>query len=78
LNEKDDDLSYISNDLILLLSSGSQLIPNKIDNKININKNPNKEKIIKLLNEVPLHFLVSFLGYAYYKYKISKDILDKK
>jgi hypothetical protein len=56
LNEKDDDLSYISNDLILLLSSGSQLIPNKIDNKININKNPNKEKIIKRLNEVPLHF----------------------
>lgn len=35
-----------------------------------------KKKIIDLLNEVPLYYLLSFLGYAYYRYKRNKDILD--
>jgi len=34
-----------------------------------VNKKPNKEKIIEFLNEVPLYYLLYFLGYAYYKYK---------
>jgi hypothetical protein len=84
--EKDEYLSYISNDLLVLIgykinletkkdSEGIKLW-NKIESKITLNKTPNKEKIIELLNEVPLYYLLSFLGYAYYKYKINKDILD--
>ena len=84
--EKDEYLSYISNDLLVLIGYKINLetkndnegirLWNKIKSKITLNKNPNKEKIIELLNEVPLYYLLSFLGYAYYKYKINKDILD--
>ena len=84
--EKDEYLSYISNDLLVLIGYKIDLetkndndgirLWNKIKSKITLNKNPNKEKIIELLNEVPLYYLLSFLGYAYYKYKINKDILD--
>ena len=84
--EKDEYLSYISNDLLVLIGYKINLetkndnegirLWNKIKSKITLNKNPNKEKIIELLNEVPLYYLLSFLGYAYYRYKINKDILD--
>lgn len=84
--EKDEYLSYISNDLLVLIGYKINLetkkdnegirLWNKINSKITLNKNPNKEKIMELLNEVPLYYLLSFLGYAYYKYKINKDILD--
>jgi len=84
--EKDEYLSYINNDLLVLIGYKIDLeakndiegirLWNKIDGKITLNKTPNKEKIIELLNEVPLYYLLSFLGYAYYKYKINKDILD--
>ena len=84
--EKDEYLSYISNDLLVLIGYKINLetkndnegirLWNKIKSKITLHKNPNKEKIIELLNEVPLYYLLSFLGYAYYKYKINKDILD--
>lgn len=84
--EKDEYLSYISNDLLVLIgykinletkkdNEGIRLL-NEINSKITLNKNPSKEKIIELLNEVPLYYLLSLLGYAYYKYKINKDILD--
>jgi hypothetical protein len=84
--EKDEYLSYISNDLLVLIGYKIDLetkndnegirLWNKIESKITLNKDPNKEKIIELLNEVPLYYLLSLLGYAYYKYKINKDILD--
>jgi hypothetical protein len=84
--EKDEYLSYISNDLLVLIGYKIDLetkndkegvrLWNKIKSKITLNKNPNKEKIIELLNEVPLYYLLSFLGYAYYKYRINKNILD--
>jgi hypothetical protein len=84
--EKDEYLSYISNDLLVLIGYKIDLetkndndgirLWNKIKSKITLNKDPNKEKIIELLNEVPLYYLLSFLGYAYYKYKINKDIID--
>ena len=85
--EKDEYLSYISNDLLVLIGYKINLetkndnegisLWNKIKSKITLNKNPNKEKIIELLNEVPLYYLLSFLGYAYYKYKILNNIEDK-
>jgi len=84
--EKDEYLSYIDNDLVKFIGYKVNLekkndnegirLWNKIISEINLNKIPNKEKIIKFLNEVPLYYLLSFLGYAYYKYKINKDILD--
>ena len=84
--EKDEYLSYIDNDLVKFIgykidlekkndSEGIRLW-NRIISKVTLNKNPNKEKITEFLNEVPLYYLLSFLGYAYYKYKRNKDILD--
>jgi len=84
--EKDEYLSYIDNDLVKFIGYKIDLetkndnegirLWNKIISKITLNKNPNKEKITEFLNEVPLYYLLSFLGYAYYKYKRNKDILD--
>jgi hypothetical protein len=89
--EKDEYLSYIDNDLVKFIGYKIDLekkndnegirLWNKISSKISVNKNPNKEKITEFLNEVPLYYLLSFLGYAYYKYKRNKykrnkDILD--
>jgi len=84
--EKDEYLSYIGNDLVKLIGYKIDLetkndnegvrLWNKIKSKITLNKTSNKEKMIEVLNEVPLYYLLSFLGYAYYRYKINKDILD--
>ena len=84
--EKDEYLSYIGNDLLKLIGYKIDLetkndnegvrLWNKINSKITLNKTSNKEKMIEVLNEVPLYYLLSFLGYAYYKYKINKDIFD--
>jgi hypothetical protein len=84
--EKNEYLSYINNDLLVLIGYKIDLetkndnegirLWNKIDGKITVNKTPSKDKIIELLNEVPLYYLLSFLGYAYYRYQINKDILD--
>jgi len=84
--EKDEYLSYIDNDLVKFIGYKIDLekkndnegirLWNKIISKVTLNKNPNKEKITEFLNEVPLYYLLSFLGYAYYKYKRNKDILD--
>jgi len=38
---------------------------------------PNKEKIIKLLQELPLYYLLSFLGYAYYICETNKKLFKK-
>jgi len=84
--EKDEYLSHIGNDLLKLIGYKIDLetkndnegvrLWNKINSKITLNKTSNKEKMIEVLNEVPLYYLLSFLGYAYYKYKINKDIFD--
>ena len=85
--EKDEYLSYIDNDLVKFIGYKIDLektndnegirLWNKISNKITLNKTPNKEKIIELLNSVPLYYLLSFLGAAYYKYKRNKEIFKK-
>jgi hypothetical protein len=84
--EKDEYLSYIDNDLVKFIGYKIDLekkndnegirLWNKINSKITLNKISNKEKIIELLNQVPLYYLLSFLGYAYYKYKRNKYISD--
>uniref|UniRef100_A0A6C0HZN5 Uncharacterized protein n=1 Tax=viral metagenome TaxID=1070528 RepID=A0A6C0HZN5_9ZZZZ len=84
--EKDEYLSYINNDLLVFIgykmnlekindSEGVKLW-NIIDSKMFTNKKLDKIKIIELLNQVPLYYLLSFLGYAYYRYKRNKDVVD--
>jgi hypothetical protein len=84
--EKDEYLSYINNDLIKFIGYKIDLekkndikglrLWDELDGKMFVNKKLDETKIIELLNEVPLYYLLSFLGYAYYKYKRNKDIID--
>jgi hypothetical protein len=84
--EKDEYLSYINNDLITFIGYKINLenkndnegvrLWNEINGKMYINKKLDKTKIIEILHEVPLYYLLSFLGYAYYRYKRNKDIID--
>ena len=85
--EKDEYLSYINNDLVKFIGYKIDLeknndnqgvrLWNKINRKMFVNKKLDETKIIELLKEVPLYYLLAFLGTAYYKYKINKDILEK-
>ena len=84
MDEKDDYLSYINNDIIGFIGYKIDLekmndvegikLWNKIDRKMLTNKKLNKTKITKLLYEVPLYYLLSFLGYAYYKHKENEKV----
>lgn len=84
--EKDEYLSYINNDLVTFIGYKIDLdkindnegikLWEKMNSKMFKNKKLDKNKIIELLNDVPLYYLLSFLGYAYYKYKRNKDIVD--
>ena len=84
--EKDEYLSHINNDLIKFIGYKIDLekkndikglrLWDELDRKMYVNKKLDETKIIELLNEVPLYYLLSFLGYAYYKYKRDKDIID--
>jgi hypothetical protein len=90
--EKDEYLSYINNDLTKFIGYKIHLekkndnegvrLWKEIDGKMFVNKKLGETKIIELLNEVPIYYLLSFLGYAYYKYKRNKDTMtaieDKK
>jgi hypothetical protein len=77
MNEPDEYLNYINNDIVKFIgylvdlkknkdSEGIKLW-NEIDKKMYQNKNVNEKKIENLLQDVPLYFLLSFLGYASYK-----------
>lgn len=84
--EKDEYLSYINNDLLKFIGYKINLektydiegikLWDKINKKMLVSKKPDEKKIVELLNEVPLYYLLSFLGYAYYRYKRNKDVLD--
>jgi hypothetical protein len=85
--EKDEYLSYLSNDIVGFIGYKIDLKKNKdyegvklwnlINQKTYKNTTIDKEEITKLLNEAPLYILLSFLGYAYYKYKSSKDAMTE-
>jgi hypothetical protein len=77
MNEPSEYLNYINNDLVKFIgylvdlkknkdSEGVKLW-NEIDKKMYQNKLVNEKKIESLLQDVPLYFLLSFLGYASYK-----------
>jgi len=77
MNEPDEYLNYLNNDLVKFIGYLVDLKKNKdnegvklwneIDKKMYQNKMVDQTKIEKLLKDVPLYFLLSFLGYASYK-----------
>jgi hypothetical protein len=82
MNEPDEYLNNINNDLVKFIGYKVDLEKNKdfegiklwneMDKIMFQNKKVNKQKIELLLQDVPLYFLLSFLGYASYSEKISK------
>ena len=46
----------------------------KMDKEMLQNKKPNEKKIKKLLNELPLYYLLSFLGWSYYKMDVNLNV----
>lgn len=82
--EKDEYLSYIDNDLVKFIGYYVDLkeandvegmhLWNRFDSYINPNKKLDKAKIISLFHEVPLYYILSFLGSAYYRYKEDEKI----
>ena len=81
MNEADEYLNYINNDLVKFIGYLVDLKKNKdnegvklwneIDKKMYQNKLVNEKKIEFLLQDVPLYFLLSFLGYSSYKESMS-------
>lgn len=69
-------LNYINNDLIGFIGYYVDLEKAKdkegmrlwreLDKQMLKNKDVNEEKVVVLLNDVPLYFLLSFLGFASY------------
>jgi len=84
MNEPNEYLNYINNDLVKFIGYQFDLKKNKdkeglklwnqLDKKMYENKEVNEKKIEFLLEDVPLYFLLSFLGYASYKEGISLPI----
>jgi hypothetical protein len=69
-------LDYVNNDLIGFIGYYVDLEKTKdkegmrlwreLDKRMFENKDVNEKKVVLLLNDVPLYFLLSFLGYASY------------
>lgn len=84
MNEPSEYLNYINNDLSKFIGYLVDLKKNKdnegvklwneIDKKMYQNKLVNEKKIEILLQDVPLYFLLSFLGYSSYKEGMSMSI----
>jgi hypothetical protein len=80
----DESLDFVNNDLLKFVGYTITLkknndkegikLWNQLDKKMYENKVVNEKKIENLLEEVPLYFLLSFLGYASYKIQISLPI----
>jgi hypothetical protein len=78
LNIKDEPyISYINNDLLIFIGYKYNLQENKdvpgiklwdeLNQRMYTNKTLDEQKIVRLLREIPLYYLLSFLGYATYK-----------
>jgi len=80
--DKEEITSYINNDLLIFIGFKITLEKNKDKEGVKLwemlnrymykNKKLDKEKIITVLREVPLYYLLSFLGYAYYRYRVTE------
>jgi hypothetical protein len=81
MGQPDGYLSLINNDLVKFIGYKVDLKKNKdtegvklwneMDKRMYENKMVNEKKVELLLQDVPLYFLLSFLGYASYKEGIS-------
>jgi len=74
--EKELYLGYVQNDLLLFIGYRVDLekgnkegvrIWDGLARMTETNKNPDKQKLVKILHNVPLYYLLAFLGYATYK-----------
>lgn len=84
MNEPDEYLNYINNDVVKFIGYNFDLKKNKdkegvklwneIDKRMFEKDIVNQQKVEELLQEVPLYFLLSFLGYASYKENMSTPI----
>ena len=71
----------MNNDLVKMIGYKNDLLKNKdkegvqlwnsLDKRMYANKKLQESKIADLLQEVPLYFLLSFLGYASYRLDIT-------
>ena len=81
MNEPNEYLNYINNDMVKLIGYYVDFKKNKdkegiklwneLDKRMFKKDTVNQQKIEELLQEVPLYFLLSFLGYASYKENLS-------
>lgn len=93
--EKEQYLDYVQNDLLVFIGYRMMLEEGKNTEGVGLWDSlkkrtekgiiPNKEKIMELLHQVPLFYLMSFLGYAQYKNSrnqailaLNKNALNKK
>jgi hypothetical protein len=77
MEEPEEYLSHMNNDLVKLIGYKIDLVEkkdlegislwNEVDQRMYENDELSEEKIVELLKEVPISFLISFLGYAAYK-----------
>jgi predicted MPP superfamily phosphohydrolase len=74
MGEKDEHLNWISNDLVFFIGYKVDLISKKDKEGVKVwdaldrrtQPGTTEEDMKKLLDELPLYYLLSFLGYAYY------------
>ena len=83
--EKENYLDYVNNDLLIFI--GYRVFLEKANNKHGMriwdgmsrkmekDGKMDKTRMIELLNEVPLYYLLAFLGYAQYKNRRNQAIL---
>jgi len=84
MNEPSEYLNYINNNLLKFIGYLVDLkknndkegikLWNEIDKKMYTNKLVNEKKIELLLQDVPLYFLLSFLGYVSYTEAMSSSM----
>jgi len=77
MEEPEEYLSHMNNDLVKLIGYKIDLVEkkdqegielwNEVDQRMYEKEALSEEKIVDLLKEVPISFLMSFLGYAAYK-----------
>jgi predicted nucleotidyltransferase len=77
MEEPEEYLSHMNNDLVKLIGYKIDLVEKKdlegislwdeLDQRMYEKDDLSEEKIVEVLNEVPISFLISFLGYAAYK-----------
>lgn len=70
-------INYLNNDLLIFIGYKFELVKNKdmegvqlwdeINQRMYANQMLSEEMVVRLLHEVPLYYLLAFLGYASYK-----------